>query len=168
MRGYLSRGVSNYRYPIRTTQNWILVIGHLRCSSVNHMPHLDGVFLAIFPLFAKRIEYNNNYSFLLLLLISILQSLVIRNWSRWHEVHPKYQRNVSFLQCLFCSLVVQISSSILVSHWLRRQKYYTQLSGGPSIWRLFTVLKTTKGVWWISLPSPVARDSLKPSRPIPL
>ena len=46
--------VSDYSYPM------IPVIGHLRDWRVNHM-HLDGVFLAVFVLFAKQIKYNLNF-----------------------------------------------------------------------------------------------------------
>ena len=64
VRAYLSR---NWRaitwcpftgILISTTPNWIG--WHLRHSRVNDM-HLDGVFLAVFLLFANQIEYNFNF-----------------------------------------------------------------------------------------------------------
>ena len=61
-RAYLSRNwraitrVSNYRYPIITSCNWIPVIGHLRHSHVSHV-QVNGFFLAVFQLFIKEIEH---------------------------------------------------------------------------------------------------------------
>ena len=46
---------------IEFKKNWIPVIGHLRHSRVNHTP-LHGVFLAVFLLFGKQIEYNLTFS----------------------------------------------------------------------------------------------------------